>query len=175
MINLSNKFNGFSSTMKNISKIKNDEYMTNSQYEVYNFDKIKEDFCKRNYKDENLLTSNDGILLHTNDNLYFIEFKSGVLNDKEKSNIKRKIFDSIFILLHYIDEKININDLRKYLNYILVYDEDKNGYNKIRQNVDKDARNGNQWFSKIKILENLYFKEVKLMTIDDFNKSEFYK
>ena len=44
MINLSNKFNGFSSTMKNISKIKNDEYMTNSQYEVYNFDKIKEDF-----------------------------------------------------------------------------------------------------------------------------------
>lgn len=72
-------------------------------------------------------------------------------------------------------KKININDLRKYLNYILVYDEDKNGYNKIRQNVDKDARNGNQWFSKIKILENLYFKEVKLMTIDDFNNSEFYK
>lgn len=105
MINLSNKFNGFSSTMKNISKIKNDEYMTNSQYEVYNFDKIKEDFCERNYKDKNTLTSNDGILLHTNDNLYFIEFKSGVLNDKEKSNIKRKIFDSIFILLHYIDEK----------------------------------------------------------------------
>ena len=96
------------STLKQTSKDdNNEEYMTESQIKVINFDSVGGDKYTRNNNLRIQLKTNDVLFLHSDRRYTFIEFKNGKLLDKSNR----------------IDIK---NTLKEITNYILVYNEEKN-------------------------------------------------
>lgn len=100
------------------------EYMTDSQIEVVNFDKVKDDYAG-NLHLPTRPQSNDALHIATGNNDTFIEFKNGSLRqEKKREEVRSKIYNSVLMLTDIIGE--NISYTRKHLNYILVYNETKN-------------------------------------------------
>lgn len=100
------------------------EYMTESQIEVVNFDKVKDDYVG-NLHLPIRPTSNDALHITSGGNDTFIEFKNGSLwQEKKRAEVRSKIYNSVLMLTDIIGE--NISYTRKHLNYILVYNETKN-------------------------------------------------
>lgn len=117
--------NEYTTTLKEISfDRQNNEYMTESELEVINFDCVKEMFSKNlDNQTDRTLCSNDGLFCI--DNLeYMIEFKNGRIKNDTIHKLFWKNFDSILIYLHYKSD--SIEKIKDSLNYILVYNEDKN-------------------------------------------------
>ena len=99
-------------------------YMTDSQIEVVDFDKVKDDYAG-NLHLPIRPQSNDALHIALGSNDTFIEFKNGSLRYEEKrKEVRRKVYDSVLMLTDIIGE--NISYTRKHLNYILVYNETKN-------------------------------------------------
>lgn len=100
------------------------EYMTDSQIEVVDFDKVKKEYAG-NLHLSIQPTSNDALYISTGSNDTFIEFKNGSLwQEKKREEVRSKIYNSVLMLTDIIGE--NISYTRKHLNYILVYNETKN-------------------------------------------------
>ena len=123
------------STLKQTSKDdNNEEYMTESQIKVINFDSVGGDKYTRNNNLSIQLKTNDVLFLHSDRWYTFIEFKNGKLLDKSNridikklKDIELKILNSMFVLGDI--EKKSLNTLKEITNYILVYNEEKNSPN----------------------------------------------
>ncbi len=93
-------------------------FLTNSDLQVINFDKVKDNFAsdkKINYpKSVDALYYNDGIL-------YFIEFKDA---ECKEHILHKKIYDSIIILSSKLN--ISVNEIVKNSIYIVVFSSEKN-------------------------------------------------
>lgn len=103
----------------------NREYMTQSTLEVINFDNLKEEFFQKiKNVTERTFCSNDALFLHNENEIYMIEFKNGIINQSIIYNLFWKNFDSILIYMHY--DIRDIERIKNNLNYILVYNQEKN-------------------------------------------------
>lgn len=126
MINLQ-KYEQFQkwTTLKETSKNSPDKntinYMVESNFEVIDFDEVKNCYIRElGVKVLETPKSND-VLMELNGELYFIEFKDGNM-EKAIHDVKRKIYDSLLIFCDIIKE--NISFTREYMNYILVYNKE---------------------------------------------------
>ena len=173
MINV-DEFSLFSSnrsTLKETSKDDNGAnavvYMTESEIEVINFDKVKEGYV------ENLsvqgAASLDALAVFE-DHIELIEFKNGCLEkrDKEKKeeNICNKIRDSLLLFCDIANK--NITYTREYVDFILVYNESKNpsaiaiAAHFTKKGGDEITHFGLGW------LKGLYFRNVHTYTENQF-------
>lgn len=106
----------------------NDIYVSSSDLEVYNFDKVK----KKYYEDSNLdkgvmIASCDALYIHNETEIYLIEFRNAALSilaeGTKKREIKDKNIDSLFIYQDIVC--CGISQTRENVHFILVYDDAK--------------------------------------------------
>lgn len=150
-------------------------YMTDSEIQVINFDKVKESYIK-NMSLSNTPCSNDALYIGSK-KLCFVEFKNGVMNRNKVFNVYNKIYDSLLIFNDIIKE--NISFCRNNLYFILVYNEGKNPYEKnetkqedsskaiISKYVHNKAKKKFVRFGLDKF-EKIYFKAVFTYTESEF-------
>lgn len=114
------------STLKETSKDfhdGNDVFMTESLAEAINFDDVKNEYiCNLNLSDSP--KSNDALFINSNSLATFIEFKNGFMDNPKTYGVRKKIYDSILMLLDIVGQ--NISYTRNHLDYILVYNNAKN-------------------------------------------------
>lgn len=157
----------------------NPEYMTNSELAVVNFDKVKECYIK-DMKLSHTPCSSDALYIDKNGRLYFIEFKNGKMTQPIIFNVYNKIYDSLLIFNDIVQQ--NISFCRKYVNFILVYNESKNSSKdcEIKYQDSSKARISKYFYSKAKKkyirfgleqFETLYFQEVFTYTEQEFQES----
>ena len=166
----------------------NKYYMTDSIISVINFDSVKDKYIK-NLSLSETPKSNDALYILNNNEMYFIEFKSGEMSPKEIFDVRLKIFDSLLILTDIIDK--NISFTRQHLNYILVYNEEKNPLTeKDKDEKDKLQNMQSKTFIKkhylekkgkenyirfaLRRFEKLYFKNVFTVNQNEF-ENDFIK
>lgn len=118
-------FSSNRSTLKETSKDdSNTECMTESDIEVINFDKVKEDYVKN--LSAKGAASLDALVIYE-DRIELIEFKNGCLVKREKENkleyIGKKIRDSLLLLCDILNK--NISYTRNHVDFILIYNESK--------------------------------------------------
>lgn len=125
------------------------EVIKKEKYKGFNFSKAKQ------YKSNDAMWSCNGIN-------YFIEFKN--MSDPGSKDLKTKIKESMLVYLDIVDEKISIakNDL----GYILVYNP--GSFHKIHKNVKDYANEKFDKYGLISSFEDLYFKDVLIMSKDEF-------
>lgn len=119
-------------TLKEASKDTGDgtvTYMTDSQYEVLDFDKIKKMYANK-YKLTKHPASADALFQAQTGSFIFVEFKNGKVDTK---NINKKIYDSTAIFMDITQTTISFT--RENMNYILVYNESKNPIKKNKQSI----------------------------------------
>lgn len=160
------EFKNIKDTIENISYDKeNKEYMSNSKLEIFNFDKVKDNFAKKHgITDDNKPKSADGCQ-HKDNNIIFIEFKNGEITSKAKRDIRCKMLNSVLILSAITDNKISY--LKNICQFILVYNQEKNGDINLSINLNKDAKQQNKSFD-LSGYDNVFFSKTDL-----FNKNEF--
>lgn len=175
------------STLKELSYDKSEnEYMTDSEKEAINFDKVKDEYIQ-SLKLSDPPKSNDAILENGKDEIVFIEFKNGYIG--KPYELRKKIYDSILIFSDITS--LGISELRKNSEYILVYNEQKNmnnndenlsekmksglqiqnskSYNKIVADITGFANKEIVRF-RLDIFENYCFKKVHTYTEQEFEK-----
>ena len=159
------EFNETKETVKDISYDEsNDEYMSESELEAYNFDKVKEKFS--NKYDIKPPKSVDGLMLQY-EKLIFLEFKNGNIDSKAKKEICDKIFCSFLVLLTILDGKVS--DLKNKLKFILIYNKDKNGDINIDINLSKDANLPECKQFDLSGYSKLYFFQADIFDKDKFD------
>lgn len=168
-------FNNNISTLKETSHDTTGEcFMTNSQGNVIDFDKVKEDYLLQFEKTFKVLCSNDALFINATDKAIFIEFKNGHLK-RDIKNLKEKITHSLLIFTDITQTTISFT--RENLNYILVYNESKNEDShtmQSSQNRTKIANNVSKLGNKklirfnLEYCEQLFFKEVFTYTETEF-------
>ena len=122
-------------TLKETSKdIHNgsDIFMTMSTLSVVNFDTVKEDYI-RDLGVPETPASNDALYLSDDGEYYFIEFKNGYIDRNKIYEIRLKIFDSLLIFTDIISKSISFT--RKNMNYVLVYNEERNVSEEINRGI----------------------------------------
>lgn len=182
-----NSISTLKETSKDESKDRNgivtNKYMTKLEFNVINFDKVKEKYIK-NYKMANEIKSVDTLIFEKNLDI-FVEFKNGDITYYKKTKdcknekqlldklmgyvIDWKIRDSLLIYCDLLNKTISYT--RENLDFILVYNEDKN---KDRDNLKKKiinlAKHGDEFvkwgFGKYKI----FFRNVHTYTEKEFEK-----
>lgn len=157
---------------------RNDEYMTESDIQVIDFDDVKDDFCKSSLIKS--LRSVDSLYFNEADDiLYLIEFKNGRLGRDDTSYyrnhnsdiglIKEKIYDSVLLL----KKEMGFNLEHSRLIYILVYNEEKNKLDASSYrgavHVGKLAKKEVVRFGMSKF-QNYLFKEVHTLTESTFEQ-----
>jgi len=158
-----------------------DDYMTDSMLPVVNFDMVKNEYIK-GLKIPEAPKSNDAFYVNGNGDMYFIEFKSGRMDNNKIYGVRQKIYDSLLILTDIIN--VGISYTRQNLNYILVYNELKNPLEETEkqelQTSPSRTKIGN-WVAKkakkelirfrLERFKNLYFKNVCTYTEEEFEAS----
>lgn len=184
MINI-NEYDIFlnnTSSLKQTSKdTANNEYMTECNKEVINFDKVVKEYCKKICISpvgsiDALTVSEDG------QTATFIEFKNGFVDENTQYKLLKKIYDSLLILADITNK--NISSTRQFLNYILVYNEEKNSNetnpktvyreSKSRDFIDKTLLGyGEEEHIKcgLEFLKGYCFKTVNTYTEDEFEEN----
>ena len=123
------------STLKQTSKDDNNkEYMTECEsIKVIDFDSFGTKYFGKKMKKLNIkLKTNDVLFLKENGKYTFIEFKNvnfqidrnNKINIEKLKELEEKILGSIFILLDVT--KMNFNEIIENVDYILVYNKEKN-------------------------------------------------
>lgn len=163
------------------------EALVNSDYEMVNFDAVKD-------ADSSASKSCDGLDV-INDVAYLVEFKNGCIeynlspkapeccqspceevmafqkkyikasNDKLKTEIWIKISDSI--VLYSKLRKCLIEDLKKDVVFILVYNSSKNNFNSIAGHVGARAKKEID-FLGIRSKYKCFFRDVQVMSEKEF-------
>lgn len=95
-------------------------YMTESQLQVIDFDKVKTVFTNERGHSEEDACSLDALYQH-DEQFIFMEFKNGKVNN---SNVRWKVYDSLMILGSIIN--FTINQLRSKGVLIVVYNQERN-------------------------------------------------
>lgn len=169
------------STFKETSYDKDGEkpgYMTDSQIQVINFDKVKDGYIK-NLALSNTPCSNDALYFGKDNKIFFVEFKNGVLDERPRRNfnICKKIYDSLLIFNDIVNK--NISFCRENLYFILVYNESKNRREACRTEQEESSKaiiskkihkKAKKKFVRFGLdrFEKLYFKEVFTYTESEF-------
>lgn len=96
------------------------QFMTLCSYKVVNFDRVKTNYLNELGLSEENAHSVDA-LWENNDEIYMIEFKNGKI---ENRNIEQKARDSVLIFNSITKQQIDYT--RKYMSFILVYNEKEN-------------------------------------------------
>lgn len=108
--------------------VTSDEYLTDLDIQVYNFDDIKEAYVS----DVRVSLSSIASTFRSNDALYnkngkliFIKFKNGcITSGRAKEEIRSKISESLLILSDILDS--TLKEIRNICYYVLVYNKEKN-------------------------------------------------
>lgn len=175
-------FNRNISSFKETSKDTNGEeikYMTESEVEVINFDKVKDDYIR----DMGLSTtpcSNDALYVGRKGNISFVEFKNGRMKKDKVYDVYNKIYDSLLIFNDIVGK--NISFCRENVNFILVYNESKNPLESGKEDKEDSskARIGKYFASKanrkyvrfdLERFQKIYFREVFTYTEKEFERN----
>lgn len=118
--------------------------------------------------------------------VFFIEFKNGKIDNKVNFELNKKIYDSLFILfdLNYKDRNgdlvTSISYTRSKMNYILVYNEEKNSQarytNQTKEGFERQKveRRESKYRDKLyKTMRNLANKELIKFGFDQFENYLF--
>lgn len=153
-------------------------YMTNSEIQVINFDKVKDCYIK-DMSLSSIPCPNDALYIGKNNKIFFVEFKNGDLEKNKKMifNVYNKIYDSLLIFNDIVQR--NISFCRENLYFILVYNESKNcsEEREVTQEDSPKAMISKRIHSKAKKkfvrfgldkFEKIYFKEVFTYTESEF-------
>jgi len=169
-------FDNNKATLKETSKFYHDGsemFMTDSMLMVINFDSVKYEYIKYLGLSEPP-KSNDALFLDESGNYYFIEFKNGFIGEAKVFEINRKILDSLLIFTDIIGKGISFT--RESMNYILVYNKDKNQDAPLNidfktHQIEKNAKRKLIRFG-LGRFEKLFFKEVFTLSKEAF-ETEF--
>ena len=184
----------FTTTLRQTSLDNDDnknEYMTESEIDVLNFDEIKSCYSGRYLSNNVKLTpaSNDALFIGK-EKIIFIEFKNGGIDDKENNEIFRKIYDSLLIFFEIyselgLSERIKQNNIsysRQNIEYVLVYNKDTYNKNNKRGNtiqtikgIERQLQNSESRDLMYKILSQRGNKQFILFGIDRFEGYLFKK
>lgn len=155
---------------------------------VIDFDDVKTAFCKKFHKSYKAFKSADALLYsEVKNKLIFVEFKNGKVKE-----VKEKLKDSLLIFSNIVD--VDLKFCRKYLEYIVVYNYEKNKQY-VKQEKDKcrkEEQNKSQSFSEeymegfvkslfrlakdeiilwdLKLMKDICVSEVHTYTVDEFIK-----
>ena len=100
---------------------------------VIDFDDVKTAFCKKFHKSNEVFKSADALLYsEVKNKLIFVEFKNGKVKD-----VKTKLKDSLLVFSNIVD--VDLKFCRKYLEYIVVYNYEKN-----KQYVEQEKEEQNK-------------------------------
>lgn len=130
------------------------EYVTSSTKSAVNFDAVAKEYWKSRNLSE--IKSIDALIYTNGGKLAFIEFKNGFLGKKEKYGIRKKIYDSVFILGDIVSMKFS--EIRDNVEFVLVYNRDKNLNNPDEDFQRKEELQHSKSFS---IIENHVGKYAK--------------
>lgn len=98
-------------------------FMTQSDITVVSFDNVKKEYV-RNLGLTEIPKSNDALVIDSDDKATFIEFKNGCINRNDVYDLRKKIYDSLLIFSDITG--FGISKTRDNMDYILVYNKDKN-------------------------------------------------
>lgn len=172
------------STLKKISRDDSNkekiEYMTESERAAVDFDTVKTDYANSLNLSEETADSVDG-MFEANGSLVFVEFKNGNMKN-EKAKVKSKIRDSLLIFCDIIGAEIE--NTRKMVEFILVYNIDKNPMpNQLKNQQIQESqsrlniaqylcqRAGKEFIRfDLERFQTLYFKEVHTYSKEEFEK-----
>ena len=165
---------------------KEPRYMTNSEIQVINFDKVKNWYIKDMFL-SSTPCSNDALYIGKDNKIFFVEFKNGFMDRPKQFAVRKKVYDSALIFTDITSKGISY--MRNHMKYILVYNETANQGN----NSDKDlkekqktavqqspafdafAKNVGRYANEeyvcfgLKIFQNYCFKEVHTYTEAEFD------
>lgn len=164
------------SALKELSKDTSDKndikYMTESSLEAVNFDHVKTEYVNNLGLSEELARSIDALAFINNETV-FIEFKNGNMQN-EKQSIKHKVKDSLLILCDII--KSNISYTRHEINFILVYNKEKNSRSHkesskaMISNHIMEQANAEKIKFGLEVFKDIYFKEVHTYSEAEFEE-----
>lgn len=183
MINLKDYelFRKYRAALKELSRDNrdsgNDQYMTESQFEAVDFDKVKTVYTNQLGLSEECAASADA-LLQTEQELMMVEFKNGKVNNR---NVKDKIRDSLLLFCDITEKTISYT--REKMDFIVVYNVDRNPLpNQLRKQEVQDApsreeissyflRKGKEELIRFDLerYKHLYFREVHTYTQEEFD------
>lgn len=162
------------------------EFMVDSSLKVFDFDKIKEKYSKK-FEVYDIPLSNDVLFYKKEDEIYFIEFKNGRIDQRENGRIKFKFLESILMFVDIVKKDLEFS--RNNVKYILVYNYDVN-CDQFNFNDDKKVKEVHYKNSRVNIGQalmrlakkelvrfdlaryaNIYVKEVHTYSIDEFKKN----
>lgn len=175
------------STLKKTSKDKGrNEYMTESDLEVVDFDKVKEAYIRGMALSEEPCSS-DALYADKTGDIYFVEFKNGFVDKRTGFNICNKIYDSLLIFNDIMNTTATF--CRKKVNFILVYNAERNssdasGKVAVTKDMVEEASPSRaeiaKYFSRkakkhfvrfgLEKFKNLYFRDVFTYTESEFEK-----
>lgn len=153
------------------------EYMTNSSLEVINFDAVKNDYVAPLKIKE--IFSNDALFIKNTEKeeYIFIEFKNGKIDARIVFEIRKKIYDSLAIFCDIFD--LNIKNTRENLDYILVYNMDKEHIKsfdeeksdeKFFKNLLKNTNEAERIRFGLRMFKTYFFKDVHTYTTEEFKE-----
>ena len=155
---------------------------------VIDFDDVKTDFCRKFHKSNEVFKSADALFYSEVKNKFiFVEFKNGKVKD-----VKTKLKDSLLVFSNIID--INLKFCREYLEYIVVYNYEKNKkyVEQEKEKYRKEEQNKSQSLSReyiegfvkplfrlakdkiilwdLKLMKDICVSNVHTYTVDEFVK-----
>lgn len=168
-------FNNNMSTLRKTSEDDNGvivSYMTDSMIKVIDFDSVKNQYIKEtgvSYVPHSV----DAIYISKDLDISFIEFKNGKISKKINYDVFYKIYDSLLLFNDITGTTVSY--CRKNVNFILVYNENKNSNEQqesskiqIAKYYSKKAKRNFVRFG-LEQFEGLYFKNVFTYTESEFN------
>jgi len=153
-------------------------YMSGSGVPVVNFDTVKDRYIDSLSVPETP-ASNDAFFIDSRGEMFFIEFKAGVM-ERKIYEVRLKLFDSLLILTDIIGKGVSFT--RDHLNYILVFDESKNPMQEgeftyqvtpSRERINsRYIKKGGSEFIRFRLrrFQRLYVKNVFTVDRDEFEK-----
>lgn len=113
-----------------------DTYMTELEYEVINFDKVKDKYLRELTPCPCAIPLSNDALIKKDNEWIFIEFKNGVITNRENGEIKMKLFESILMFLDVINKTIEYS--RSHVTYILVFNEQELNHSGVSSRFNKN-------------------------------------
>ena len=150
MINL-NDYSIFKNSIRTLKETSydniNNEYMTESDIKVVNFDIAKDKYIAEHHLSNTSVHSVDALSC-SNDSIVMIEFKNGSI---ENSNIRWKILESLLIFCDITNK--NITYTRDTVEFVLVYNENNYKSNNVYVVID----GATAYLSKLAKTKNIKF------------------
>ena len=143
--------------------------MIDSDYQVVDFDKVKDSYSK-NLHIPVIPKSNDAMFEDGKGDIIFVEFKNCMIDGKLKPEIRKKIYDSLLIFSDITSKTLTY--MREHAKYFLVYNESENLSNPYDDTLKKkNAIQNSQSYNFIaKDITGLAKKELVCFGLDMFQR-----